>query len=166
MNNSKCLSRVPNNMDEPFFSAELSPHRSLEERGFQTLMLVLGIAIAAISLLFVSLGAWPVLGFLGLDLLIIWHAFRLNFRTAKAREYVQVSNNEVYVCGVSATGKVSEFRFNPKWVKLSIEREDDEGISKLTLNYAGKGCIVGKFLNPSDLETFSIALKNALDKAK
>lgn len=66
------------------FRAVLTPHRSLSPRGFLILMSVLATVSFATGLLFASIGAWPVLGFFGLDVGIIYLAFRLNYRAGTA----------------------------------------------------------------------------------
>ena len=68
------------------FSAILTPHRSLSATGFLLFMLVLGGISFAMGIMFLLLGAWPVFGFLGLDVLLVYWAFRSSYRSAKAYE--------------------------------------------------------------------------------
>lgn len=152
--------------DPPFFSAVLTPYRSLGENGFRILMLVLAAVCAIAGLVFLMMGAWPVFGFFGLDIVLVWLAFKMNYRSARAYELVNVSVHEIYVRGVTAAGKISEFRFNPRWARLTIEREESEGVKRLILMHGGKGCAIGNFLNPDDRESFANALSEALACAK
>ena len=155
-----------NSQDGPLFSAILRPHRSLGVKKFQILILVLGFIFFLIGSVFLYLGAWPIVGFLGLELFLIWGAYRLNYFSAHAYELVKVFPHEVYIRGVSNKGKISEFRFNPRWVQLIIERMEDEKIKQIRLMSSGKGCLVGNFLNPDDLETFAAAFGNAIKTAR
>ena len=148
------------------FSAILTPYRALCFTSFQILILILGLTFFLIGTIFVYLGAWPVMGFLGLEIFLIWGAFRLNYFVAREYETVAVYPNEIFVRGISSTGKVNEFRFNPRWVHLIIERMNDDKIRQIKLICHGKGCLIGRFLNPEDLESFAAAFGNAISLAR
>src|SRR5215212_8138751 len=88
------------------FSALLTPHRSLSRNGFLVLMtFVIAISFAA-GLVFLLMGAWPVFGFFGLDILVIYWAFRINFRHARASEEITVTPSELLVRRTSHRGHV------------------------------------------------------------
>ena len=80
--------------DPPFFAAMLTPYRSLGANGFRILMLVVCAICLVAGLVFLALGAWPVFGFLGLDILLIFLAFRWNYKAARAYEQVSVSRTQ------------------------------------------------------------------------
>ena len=74
-------------LDQPtLFSARVTPHRSLNRTGFLVLMTFVGAVSFVAGIAFCMMGAWPVLGFFGLDLLVIYWAFRINYRRALAYE--------------------------------------------------------------------------------
>jgi uncharacterized membrane protein len=152
--------------DVPFFSARLTPYRSLGPRGFATLM----IAVAAISFVggvaFWMIGAWPVVGFFGLDLALVWVAFRLSYRQARAFEEVHVSVTAVRIVRSTAAGRVSEVSVNPAWARLAVRREEDEGVVGVALVSHGRAEPIGGFLNPPDRESFAAALGRAIDTAR
>lgn len=156
----------PANFDDVIFSATLRPHRSLGRRG---LVLVIG-TVAALSfaagLYFWWLGAWPVIGFLGLDVLAVAFAFRLNQRAARAYEEVEVSRAAIVIRRVTASGRRQEFRFNPYWVRLEMEQAEDEGVIRIALRARGERLPVGAFLNPGDRGSFAIAFGAALAEAR
>ena len=70
-------------LDPKIFSALLTPHRSLGPTGFLILMACLGGLSFVSGIIFVSIGAWPVFGFFGLDVLLVYLAFRANYRSAR-----------------------------------------------------------------------------------
>src|SRR5258708_35315765 len=110
--------------DQPevqILSARLTPHRSLNRTGFLALMLFLSVVSFVAGLAFLLMGAWPVLGFFGLDVLAIYWAFRINFRDAKATEEIRVTPSELRVRRVSHRGHVAEWVPNPLWVQLDRE---------------------------------------------
>ena len=94
--------------DEPFFQALLIPHRSLGKTGFAILMGALLFGSLVTGAFFLSRGAWPVFGFLGLDVIAVYIAFRANYRAARAREEVSVSRTSLDIRKTAPSGKESE----------------------------------------------------------
>jgi uncharacterized membrane protein len=153
--------------DEPqIFSALLTPHRSLNRTSFLAVMLFLSVASFATGLAFLLKGAWPVLGFFGIDVLVIWWAFKVNFRTARAREEISVTASELRVRRVSHRGQVAEWTFNPLWVRLDMEVDEDFGIEHLYLISRGDQIQIAMFLGPEEKGSFYKALVDALNAAK
>lgn len=150
----------------PFFSARLTPHRSLGPAGFLALMAGTGAICFGTGLLFLTIGAWPVFGFLGLDVAVIYVAFRLNYRAARAYEEIHVSAEDVHVVRVNARGGVQEFHLNPAWARLNVVRIEDEGVVAVSLSSHGRTLEIGGFLNPPDRESFAEAFGRALATAR
>ncbi len=152
--------------EEPVFDALLTPHRSMGRTGFYVVMGIFGTIWFATGLLFWSLGAWPVLGFFGLDLFLLWFAFRLNYRAARAREEVRVWRHAMLIRKIEPSGKVAEHRFNPFWVKFHVSRHEEIGVTGMAISERGLSVPVGAFLNPDDRESFSQAFAGALATVK
>jgi uncharacterized membrane protein len=148
------------------FSARLTPHRSLNRTGFLVLMAFLSAVSFAAGLAFLLMGAWPVLGFFGLDVVAIYWAFRINFRHAKASEEISVTPSELRVRRVSHRGHVVEFVFNPLWVQLDQKTHAEFGIEKLYLVSKGRRVSIGSFLGPDEKASFAKALLAALQAAR
>jgi uncharacterized membrane protein len=148
------------------FSALLTPHRSLNRTGFLVLMIFLCAISFAAGMVFLLMGAWPVLGFFGLDVLAIWWAFRLNFRSAKASEEITVTHSELRVRRTSHRGHVVEWVLNPLWVRLDRKEDPEFGIERLYLVSRGRLVSVGSFLGPDEKASFAKALLAALHAAK
>jgi uncharacterized membrane protein len=148
------------------FSAVLTPHRSLSRKGFLILMTVLGLISFATGTAFLLAGAWPVFGFCGLDVLLIYFAFRLSYRRAKAYEQVTVTPSELTVRQVSHHGRISEWTLNPLWVKLDRVVHAEFGIERLFLVSHGRRLAIAGFLGPQEKESFALALSAALGEAK
>ena len=94
--------------------------------------LIAGLSFMA-GIMFLLLGAWPVMPFLGLDVVLIYWAFRANYRAAAAYEEVTVTPSELHVKKVSARGKVAEWSLNPVWVRLERETHEEFGLMRLFL---------------------------------
>lgn len=148
------------------FSALLTPHRSLNRTGFLAVMLFLSAVSFATGLAFLMKGAWPVLGFFGLDVLVVWWAFKANFRTARAREEITVTVSELRVRRISHRGQVAEWTFNPLWVRLDMEVDEDFGIEHLYLISRGHQIQIARFLGPDEKASFYKGLVEALNAAK
>src|SRR6267154_5167816 len=125
------------------FSALLTPHRSLNSTGFLVLMGFLSAISFAAGLAFLLMGAWPVLGFFGLDALAIYWAFRINFRDAKASEEISMTLSELRLRRVSLRGHVVEFVLNPLWVRLDQKIDAEFGVERLYLVSKGRRVSIG-----------------------
>ena len=148
------------------FSALLTPHRSLNRTGFLVVMAFVSVVSFAAGLAFLLMGAWPVLGFFGLDLLAIYWAFRVNFRRARASEEILVTPSELRVRRVSHRGRVVEFVLNPLWVQLDRKIHAEFGIEKLYLVSKGRRMAIAGFLGPDEKANFAKALAEALQAAR
>jgi uncharacterized membrane protein len=154
------------NLEPTIFSAVITPHRSLGRVGFLVLMGVFaGISFVA-GIVFLIAGAWPVFGFFGLDVLLLYWAFRLNYRHAGAYEEVKVTPSALTVRKVSHHGRVREWVLNPLWVKLDMTELHEFGIERLFLVARDKQLTIANFLGPDEKATFARALGTALNEAK
>jgi len=154
-------------LDQPtLFSARVTPHRSLNRTGFVVLMTFVGAVSFIAGVAFWMMGAWPVLGFFGLDVLVIYWAFRINFRSAEATEDIVVTPTELRVRRVSHRGQVMEWTLNPLWVQLEQTGDPEFGIERLYLVSRGRRVSVGYFLGPDEKASFYKALLAALQTAK
>jgi uncharacterized membrane protein len=148
------------------FSALLTPHRSLNRTGFLLVMAFISFISFAAGFAFLLMGAWPVFGFFGLDVLAIYWAFRINFRRARATEEISVTPSELRVRRISHRGQVVEFVLNPLWVRLDQKTHAEFGIEKLYLVSSGRHVAIASFLGPEEKASFAKALTAALQDAK
>ncbi len=155
-----------NAADEPIFSALLTPHRSLGRTGFVILMGAFVLIWLALGSLFLSLGAWPVFSFLGLDVLLIYLAFRWNYRAARAREEVEITRLRLDIRKIAPSGRTEEHRFNPFWTRFRVARHEEIGITGMAVEGEGRMVGIGSFLNPDDRESFAKAFGQALATAR
>ncbi len=148
------------------FSAIITPHRSLGPAGFRVLMACFGALSFGCGMVFLLRGAWPVFGFCGLEVLVVYLAFRANFRAARAREEVTVTASELMVRKVSHRGRVHEWTLNPLWVRLDRIVHEEFGIEGLFLVSQGRRLPIAAFLAPEEKASFARALSSALGEAK
>jgi len=161
---SEILGAGPENLR--LFSARLKPHRSLNRRNFRVLMGIFTGASIFSTLPFVLLGAWPVAGFMGVAVANFYFAFRASFRAASAFEDVEVTFFELMLAKVSAEGERAEWRFNPAFVRLEREEDDEFGTQRLALVSRGKAVEIAAFLGPADKADLATDLSRALAEAR
>src|SRR5260370_40827390 len=127
------------------FSALLTPHRSLNRTGFLVLMTFVSVVSFVAGTAFWIMGAWPVFGFFGLDVLVIYWAFRINFRRASASEEITVTPSELPVRRISHRGHVVEWGRNPLWMQLDQTIHAEFVLEQLYLLSRGRRVSLGTF---------------------
>lgn len=155
----------PDNFDKPVFEAMLTPYRSLGRTGFRILMAALISCWLFVCILFWSIGAWPIIGFIGLDVLAIYLAFRWSYRSANAREEISLSRAALHIRKYAPSGNVTAHEFHPFWSRFKVAREPEFGITSMHVESRENRVPVGSFLNPEDRESFATAFREALTRA-
>jgi uncharacterized membrane protein len=153
-------------LEPTIFSAVITPHRSLGQVGFMVLIVVFGVVSFISGMAFLLIGAWPVFGFFGLDVLLLYWAFRLNYRYAAEYEQITVTPSALKVRKVSHRGRAREWELNPLWVKLDKVVHEEFGIERLLLVSRGKQLVIANFLGPGEKASFAQALSHALGEAR
>jgi Integral membrane protein len=148
--------------EQPVFAAELTPYRSLGRKGFHVLLILTGGICFIYGMFFLVTGAWPIGLFLGLDFLALYVAFRLSYRSGRAREEVTVWRTRLSIRKFSPTGRMVEHRFNPFWARFRVNRHEEFGITSMYVTGEGRRADIGSFLNPDDRESFAKAFRGAL----
>jgi uncharacterized membrane protein len=150
----------------PFFlDVALYPHRSLPPQGFLILMAVFGIASFATGIIFASIGAWPVLGFFGLDVALFYWAFRLSYRSGRLCEVVRVTRQQLTVQRIQPDGRRKTWSFEPAWARVDLERPDEHD-SRLILASGHRRLAIATFLPPEERATFAETLRTAIRAAR
>ena len=152
--------------DQVILDVRLRPHRSLDGGQFRILMSVFALVATASSLPFVIAGAWPVGGFMGLDILVVYLAFRASFRSARAYEDISVTPLEMLLAKVSAKGLRAEWRFHPAWVRVDRVEHEEFGLQRLSLRERGRSVEVAGFLGADAKADFASRLTHALAEAR
>ncbi|HEX7970542.1 MAG TPA: DUF2244 domain-containing protein [Stellaceae bacterium] len=143
------------------YDAVLSPHRSLPPRGFAVLMVAMAAVSFCVSLAFVLNGAWPVSPFFGIDVLLIYWAFRINYRHARMREELRLTEESLTLDRISVYGERKRWQFQPFWLRVIFE-EQDEDTNRLVLTSHGRSVVVGSFLGPNERRGVATGLMAAL----
>ncbi|WP_375461693.1 DUF2244 domain-containing protein [uncultured Enterovirga sp.] len=151
---------------DPVFSAVITPHRSLGPEGFRVLMVGISLVAALVAIRFIALGFWPVTGFLGLDVVGLYIAFRVSYRRARAFEELTLTPLELMVRSVTHRGQEREWRFNPLWTRLVRETHEEFGLQRLALVSRGQRIVIGRELSPGERAHFADEFGAALSRVK
>jgi uncharacterized membrane protein len=143
-----------------FLDTVLHPYRSLKPRAFVIIMLALVALSLIVGAICILVGAWPIFGFFGLDVLLVYVAFRANYRSARQHEAVRLTERSLTVERVSVKGERRQFRFEPTWLRVSFD--DTAERSPLTLASHGRTLVVGSFLAPEQRRSFAAQLRRAI----
>ena len=146
-----------------FFDAVLMPHRSLSPVGFWLLMALLSAASFASGTFFALHGAWPVVGYFGLDVLLVYLAFRASYRSARLSETVTLTQEALLVERVGPRGERKRWRLEPYWLRVEMD-EPPEHASQLRLTSHGRSLVLGAFLAPKERAALAAALRAALSR--
>lgn len=149
----------------PAFDVVLYPHRSLGQMGFVLLMLAIVLVSAGLGIAFVLAGAWPVSGFLGLDVLLLYFAFRWCRREGRRAEIIRLDARGLTVRRIEPDGKTREWTFEPYWVRVAMD-DPPRHASRLTVSAHGRTLALGGFLTPHERLEVARALERALAPLK
>jgi uncharacterized membrane protein len=148
-----------------FFDAILHPHRSLSRRGFAIFMAAFSAVSLTVGGFFFAIGAWPIFGFFGLDIVLVYAAFRLSYRSARMYETVRLTERELVVRRVDVKGTGRTWTFQPYWLRVTMD-DPPEHESQVTLSSHGQILTVGSFLSPEERLDFAKALNEALGRCR
>jgi uncharacterized membrane protein len=141
----------------------LTPHRSLSRRGFMIVMSLIAALNFVAGVVFFAIGAWPVVGFCGLDVLLMWWAFHANFSDASRAERIEITETELILDGHVKGRNIPPQRFNRRWVQVELlEDREREMTGSLFLRSRGLRTEIGRFLAPHERKELARELRAAL----
>ncbi|MEO6394506.1 MAG: DUF2244 domain-containing protein [Devosia sp.] len=151
---------------KPLFAATLTPHRSLSPRGVKILVGLVSALALVPGVLFYVAGAWPVIGFMGLDVLGIYLALTISMRGGRAFEEIRLWPGSLEVRKVDAKGREQVLSFEVLSVRFAIDRDFNERITGLWLRQRNDRIAIGAFLSAEEKLSFSKAFGAALRKSR
>lgn len=145
------------------WQATLTPHRSLSRQGFVTVMVLIAAVNFAVGVLFFAIGAWPVAGFAGLDVLLIWWAFRINFADGRRVERISITEHDVVFERYDRQGMVQSNNLVRRWTRVELDLDAErELVGALHLVSGMTRISVGGFLSGEERQSLATALRSAL----
>jgi uncharacterized membrane protein len=116
--------------------------------------------------MFYALGAWPILGFLGLDVLALYWAMSTSLISGRAFEEITLWPDSLRIRRVSGRGQETQEDYNPFFVRLDVRRDHEDRVVRVALVQGGKVVEIGGFLNPNDKASFARSFGQALGRAE
>ena len=163
---AKSIRTPATSSDDPvLFDALLMPHRSLPPLGFAILMAAISLVSFGAGLTFYLIGAWPIVGFFGLDVLLVYVAFRVSFRRMRAFETLRLTEQILVFERVTPAGVRRRWTFQPYWLRIEFDDPPQHG-SQLRLRSHGRAVTVGAFLALPERQDLAAALRAALHQLK
>lgn len=143
-----------------------TPPQSFSARGFRVLVALLALFAGLTATLFLVLGAWPILPFLGVEVgfalaLVVVHARR----SARIMEVVTLTPGRLLVTRSDARGRRTELVLDPYWAR-AVYRPDPAHAGVLKLESRGRSAEVGRHLGAEDKASLHEALAGALARAR
>lgn len=123
--------------------------------GFYASLALFSVTIAA---LLVVHGAWPVLPFTGIELLVVGVAFVIHARHAVDYERIRLFPNRLVIEQMSAQ-KLTQYEFNPRWVRIERGASPRDPIQVVS---RGQTVVVGVHLAQYRRASFASELRVAL----
>ena len=156
---SLCMARQA---QEPVFAATLSPQRSLDRGGLWVAALVLAFGFSCVAMLFLALGAWPVAGFIGAELILVVALMLLHHRLGRTVEEVVLDAHALTVTRRRGQRALRRWEFPPGWLRVSVVDDERGRPAGVLLASHGRRLAVGRFLTPEEQAQFAAALRTAL----
>ncbi len=152
-------------MSRVFFDAVLEPNRPLSPRGIAILLgLVGGVSFIA-GIVFILQGAWPVMPFLGADVLLLWLAMRASVKASRRREHLLLTQDALLIERIGPKGHIKRVEIEPYW--LRVEHDDPDLLGReLALVSRGRRWVIGAFLGAEERASLAEALRRALRDAR
>jgi len=146
------------------FHLTLRPSVSLSRQGFHLLMLVFAAISFTAGGFFWAQGAWPVFGFFGLDVVLLYVFFKLNYRDGKRSEVLFMRDGKLVFARASSSGETRQWVFDPYWVRIKLTGRQgiDDEATALILSSHGQYVSVGAFLAPEERASLAAVLQITL----
>ncbi|MEX0695278.1 MAG: DUF2244 domain-containing protein [Rhodospirillales bacterium] len=137
------------------FSRVLRPHRSSSERAIRIVSLFVLFLFIPTGTAFLIAGAWPVFGFMGLEVAALIFALRYNHKVGSAFEAITISARAFKISKVDHWGKRKHWTFQPQWLQVRLDKTSGQ----LIAGTHGKRIVIGRFLNDDEREELCSVLK-------
>ena len=104
-----------------YLDIKVYPNQSLTYKGLFFLMLFITIPASYIGISFYFMGAWPVLGFMGLEIILIYIAFKILFKRSESYEHILLDKTKLKIFYNNKNKTLKEIELEPTWLQVKIE---------------------------------------------
>ncbi|MFC7292371.1 DUF2244 domain-containing protein [Hirschia litorea] len=149
-----------------YMDATLRPSRSLSNRGFIYLVILLACLSVATSLAFLPYGFFIVMGFLAIDLIILWGVFSANNKNLSQRTFVTITSDLLTVRHIDPKGVETSASLPTAFARASLAGDTNETNQYVKLTSSGQAYAIGRFLTPKERQSFLASISQALQAAR
>jgi len=143
------------------FEAVTSPPAGLSARGLRWVCGLAAAAAAVPSVAFALLGAWPILGFLGVEVVLVLGLLALHRRWQSARiETVVLTGDRLRVLRRDR-GREERAELEAYWARIALDAPGDRA-PVLVATARGRSVEIGRYLAPEEKRALGEALEAAL----
>lgn len=151
--------------ERPVFEAILTPHRSMSRRGMFAVFGIMAAGSLLVTSLMWSLGAVPVIGFNGADLILAVTLYAINMRGGRASEVILLTDEALTITRTTAGGKKSVVRMSSGWLRVHVEERPGSNPVISVVNREARH-IVAMALGNAERRDFATALKEAIHRMR
>ena len=148
-----------------YLDIKIYRNQSLTTRGLYILMFFITIPASYIGISFYVLGAWPVLGFMGFEILLIYIAFKILFYKNKFYEHIILDSEKLNILFKKKNKIIKKIELEPTWVQVKIEKIY-ENEDTLIVSSHGKKIILANYLIPEERLELAGKIKSGLREWK
>ncbi|HKA39436.1 MAG TPA: DUF2244 domain-containing protein [Burkholderiales bacterium] len=145
---------------ETGFRRVIRRNNSLSSTGRLVAFALIFIVSIGIAVAFATFGAWLILPFAGLEMLVLFIAFRYMERHAADYELIEIDGDTVKVEWANG-GTLLRGAFNRHWAQV-VSNEDG---SRIALRSHGRELEIGRYMNDEQRLDLARALKRRLHAA-
>ena len=144
------------------FEAVSAPGPGLSRRGMAWLCGLLGVGAAVPAVICLVLGAWPVLGFLGVEVGLALGLVALHRSwSRRAEEAVRLTEGRLWVVCADGRGGRVEHDLDPYWARVDLQDTSADS-AVLRLRSRGRSVDIGRYLTVAEKQDLARALREAL----
>lgn len=149
---------------EVYLDVKIRPYRSLSPKGFRNLILFVAAVLSVISFAFFLIGAWPILGFAGLDFILLYYAFKINLNEAKRVEHLRMTSKKgLEIRRITPKGEEQYTAIEPNWLQVQAIRRKGKS-DAVRLRSHGKDIFIGTFLSRQACKRLAADIQDAVER--
>lgn len=149
----------------PFLDMSLRPSRSLTPHGFLIVMGIASVVSIVAGVHFTLKGAWPVMGFFGLDLALLYWAFKASYRQGELTERIYLDGAKMTIERSRPGFQSQAWTLHPSWVQVSVD-DPEEHHAALKLRDRSTAIELGSFLPPRERSQVADVIRDGLERRK
>jgi len=145
--------------------AHLTPSVAIKLSAVRWILSLFGCVCVFMGVTFALIGAQPVLGFMGIEIILLFAVYRFCVRNSRMAEQIILSGHSVLFRRIDRYGNISITNFEPLWLRIEIGGA--KGVFRhIVFASKGRSCNVGVFLTPEEKVVLLNTLQRALRKLR